>query len=37
VKNEQHARGEMVTSFQNAPTHTVSAGGVDFAYEFLAG
>jgi pimeloyl-ACP methyl ester carboxylesterase len=35
VKNEQHARGEVVTSFQNAPTHTVSAGGVDFAYREL--
>jgi pimeloyl-ACP methyl ester carboxylesterase len=35
VKNEQRARGEVVTSFQNAPTHTVSAGGVDFAYREL--
>jgi pimeloyl-ACP methyl ester carboxylesterase len=35
VKNEQHARGEVVPSFQNAPTHTVSAGGVDFAYREL--
>ena len=35
MKNEQHARGEVVTSFQNAPTHTVSAGGVDFAYREL--
>jgi pimeloyl-ACP methyl ester carboxylesterase len=35
VKNEQQARGEVVTSFQNAPTHTVSAGGVDFAYREL--
>jgi pimeloyl-ACP methyl ester carboxylesterase len=35
VKNEQHARGEVVTSFQNAPTRTVSAGGVDFAYREL--
>jgi pimeloyl-ACP methyl ester carboxylesterase len=35
VKNEQQARDEVVTSFQNAPTHTVSAGGVDFAYREL--
>lgn len=35
MKNEQQARGEVVTSFQNAPTHTVSAGGVDFAYREL--
>jgi pimeloyl-ACP methyl ester carboxylesterase len=35
VKNEQQARGEIVASFQNAPTHTVSAGGVDFAYREL--
>jgi hypothetical protein len=35
VKNEQQARGEVVTSFQNAPTHTVSAGGVDLAYREL--
>src|SRR5687768_8171018 len=35
VKNERQARGEVVTSFQNAPTHTVSAGGVDFAYREL--
>jgi pimeloyl-ACP methyl ester carboxylesterase len=35
VKNEQHARDEVVTSFQNAPTHTVSVGGADFAYREL--
>ena len=35
MKNEQQARGDVVTSFQNAPTRTVSAGGVDFAYREL--
>jgi pimeloyl-ACP methyl ester carboxylesterase len=33
--NEQKARDDVATSFQNAPTHTVSAGGVDFAYREL--
>jgi pimeloyl-ACP methyl ester carboxylesterase len=35
MKNEQQAQDDVVTSFQNAPTHTVSAGGVDFAYREL--
>ena len=35
VVNEQQARDGVVPSFQNAPTHTVSAGGVDFAYREL--
>jgi pimeloyl-ACP methyl ester carboxylesterase len=35
MTNEQKARDDVVTSFQNAPTHTVSAGGVDFAYREL--
>ena len=29
------ASGNVVTSYQNAPTRTVSAGGVDFAYREL--
>src|SRR5215211_2305915 len=28
-------RGDVVTSFKDAPTRTVSAGGVDFAYREL--
>ncbi len=35
MNNKQEERGDVVTSFQNAPTRTVSAGGVDFAYREL--
>jgi pimeloyl-ACP methyl ester carboxylesterase len=35
MTNEQKARDDAATSFQNAPTRTVSAGGVDFAYREL--
>src|SRR5215210_3017307 len=35
VNEEQEARGGVVTSYKDAPTHTVSAGGVDFAYREL--
>jgi pimeloyl-ACP methyl ester carboxylesterase len=35
VNNSQEARGDAVTSYKNAPTRTVSAGGVDFAYREL--
>ena len=32
---EQETRGGVLTSYKNAPTRTVSAGGVDFAYREL--
>src|SRR5215211_4293907 len=35
VNEEQQARGGVVTSYKDAPTRTVSAGGVDFAYREL--
>ncbi|WP_416220283.1 alpha/beta fold hydrolase [Frankia sp. Cas4] len=35
VNNRQGIRNNVVTSYQNAPTRTVSAGGVDFAYREL--
>jgi pimeloyl-ACP methyl ester carboxylesterase len=35
VNNEQRARGNVVTSYKKAPTRTVSAGGVDYAYREL--
>jgi pimeloyl-ACP methyl ester carboxylesterase len=35
VNNRQHARNDDVTSYRNAPTRTVSADGVDFAYREL--
>jgi pimeloyl-ACP methyl ester carboxylesterase len=35
MNNGQDARHGVATSYQNAPTRTVSAGGVDFAYREL--
>nr|WP_322780903.1 alpha/beta hydrolase [Frankia sp. Cas4] len=35
MNNRQGIRNNVVTSYQNAPTRTVSAGGVDFAYREL--
>src|SRR5215217_3645114 len=35
VNEEQQAPGGVVTSYKDAPTRTVSAGGVDFAYREL--
>jgi pimeloyl-ACP methyl ester carboxylesterase len=35
VDNRQEARNGVVTSYKNAPTRTVSAGGVEFAYREL--
>jgi pimeloyl-ACP methyl ester carboxylesterase len=35
MNNRQEARNDVVTSYKNAPTRTVSAGGVDFAYREL--
>ena len=35
MNNNQEARGDVVTSFKDAPTRTVSAGGVSFAYREL--
>lgn len=35
MKNEQKAQNDVMTSFRGAPTHPVSAGGVDFAYREL--
>jgi pimeloyl-ACP methyl ester carboxylesterase len=35
MNSKQAARGDVVTSFENASTRTVSAGGVDFAYREL--
>jgi pimeloyl-ACP methyl ester carboxylesterase len=35
ANNRQNARNDVVTSYRNAPTRTVSAGGVDFAYREL--
>ena len=32
---DRAASGDVVTSYKNAPTRTVSAGGVDFAYREL--
>ena len=32
---EQEAGGGVLTSYKDAPTRTVSAGGVDFAYREL--
>jgi len=35
MENRQAARNDAVTSYQDAPTRTISAGGVDFAYREL--
>jgi pimeloyl-ACP methyl ester carboxylesterase len=35
MNNKPEARDDLVTSYQDAPTHTISAGGVDFAYREL--
>jgi pimeloyl-ACP methyl ester carboxylesterase len=35
MSNHQDARHGVVTAYRNAPTRTVSAGGVDFAYREL--
>jgi pimeloyl-ACP methyl ester carboxylesterase len=35
MSSDRVARGDAVTSYANAPTRTVSAGGVDFAYREL--
>jgi len=35
VDNRQEARNGVITSYKNAPTSTVSAGGVEFAYREL--
>ena len=35
MDNRQEARNGVITSYKNAPTSTVSAGGVDFAYREL--
>ena len=35
MNNRQETRNSAVTSYKNAPTRTVSAGGVDFAYREL--
>lgn len=35
MNNRQAARDNAVTSYQDTPTRTVSAGGVDFAYRVL--
>ncbi|MGP4089053.1 alpha/beta fold hydrolase [Streptomyces sp. KR55] len=35
VKDAQEVRGDVVTSYKNAPTRTVTAGGVTFAYREL--
>jgi len=35
MNSEQESRDGVVTSYQDAPTRTVSAGGVDFAYREL--
>jgi pimeloyl-ACP methyl ester carboxylesterase len=35
MNNAQESRGDAVTSFKNAPTRTVTAGGVDYAYREL--
>src|SRR5688500_8195396 len=32
---DQQARHDIVTSYQDAPTRTISAGGIDFAYREL--
>jgi pimeloyl-ACP methyl ester carboxylesterase len=35
MNNKQETRGDVVMSYQDAPTRTVTAGGVDFAYREL--
>ncbi|WIX92372.1 alpha/beta hydrolase [Amycolatopsis sp. DG1A-15b] len=35
MNSEQESRDDVVASYQDAPTRTVSAGGVDFAYREL--
>jgi pimeloyl-ACP methyl ester carboxylesterase len=35
MSNDRAARGDAMTSYANAPTRTVSTGGVDFAYREL--
>src|SRR5712671_1899667 len=35
MNDKQEARGDVVTSYKDAPTRTVSAGGVNFAYREL--
>lgn len=35
MSRHQEAQNSAITSYKNAPTHTVSAGGVDFAYREL--
>jgi pimeloyl-ACP methyl ester carboxylesterase len=35
VNSQQEARNDVVTSYQDAPTRTITAGGVDFAYREL--
>jgi pimeloyl-ACP methyl ester carboxylesterase len=35
MNDKQGTRGDVVTSYQDAPTRTVTAGGVDFAYREL--
>jgi pimeloyl-ACP methyl ester carboxylesterase len=35
VNDSQEVRGDVVTSYKNAPTHTITAGGVTFAYREL--
>jgi pimeloyl-ACP methyl ester carboxylesterase len=35
MNNPQGARNDIVTSYRNAPTRTVAAGGVEFAYREL--
>ncbi|MFD4511024.1 alpha/beta fold hydrolase [Streptomyces sp. NPDC058464] len=35
MTDSQEVRGDVVTSYKNAPTHTISAGGVTFAYREL--
>src|SRR5690348_14384615 len=35
MNNPQEARNDIVTSYRNAPTRTIAAGGVEFAYREL--
>ncbi|MFI0451275.1 alpha/beta fold hydrolase [Actinomadura sp. 6N118] len=35
MNESQEVRGDVVTSYENAPTHTITAGGVTFAYREL--
>ena len=35
MNNQQEARNDVVTSYQDAPTRTITAGGVSFAYREL--